>query len=315
MIITANSLPIPLVSVLMPAYNAERYIEQAIESILKQNFSDFELIVLNDGSVDRTHEVVMQFHDPRIRYYQHLTNQGIVAVRNTLVQHARGKYIALLDADDIALPERLERQVQHLESRHADICGTDHFTLDEASGRKKKSKQVHSNADIHAMLCVSSPLCNPSVMAKATIFKAHPFQFGTDIVEDYALWQQLALKGYRFSNLKEYLIYYRIHPNQSSQSKVDQTSAIFLRQRECYLHGLGIDLCLTPRPLVWYDRIRLAPQFIFTINRKIEGISFRANYQLYARFQFRKNGIWTLLTRPERLILVAITSLLARLTF
>ena len=104
----------PLVSVLMPAFNAEKHIAQAIESILQQTYSHFELLILDDGSTDRTKEIIDQFDDGRIVRIDLTENQGLVRARNQLVAAAKGKYIAFLDADDIALPNRLQLQVSFL---------------------------------------------------------------------------------------------------------------------------------------------------------------------------------------------------------
>jgi len=303
----------PLVSVLMPAFNAQKYLREAVDSILNQTYSNFELLILNDGSSDQTQVILDSFSDPRIKLLQHEKNQGLVCTRNDLVAAARGKYIALLDSDDIALPERLEKQVEFLEEGAAEIIGADHFTLNELNGKLKKSKQRHSNADIHAMMSVCSPLCNPAVMGIASLFQSHPYQSGTDIVEDYSLWQKLALEGVRFANIKVPLIYYRMHPNQSSQSKIQRNQQIFQAQQRQYLIGLGLDPNLTPQVTAWPARLKIAPLFLCQLNKKIRGISLAANYQIYARFQTRKNGLLTPFTRIERLACAIFATALGRL--
>lgn len=303
----------PLVSILMPAFNGEKHIQEAIQSVLNQTYPYFELLILNDGSIDRTQSILDSFSDPRIKRMQHLQNLGLVATRNDLVAAAQGKYIALLDCDDIALPNRIAAQVDFLEKETADIIGSDHFTLNESNGKIKRSKQRHSDADIRAMISVCSPLCNPSVMGHATIFKAHPYRVGTDVVEDYTLWQELALSGTRFANLKDSLIYYRIHDQQSSHNKIERNQQIFFKQQKSYLIGLGIDPTLTPRAMPWLERLAKGPKFLMQLNKRIRGISLSANYQIYARFQLRKNGLWTPITRLERLLIASYASLLGRL--
>ena len=307
------SINTPLVSVLMPAFNAQKYLRNAVDSILNQTYGNFELLILNDGSSDQTQAILDSFSDPRIKILRHEKNQGLVSTRNDLVAAARGKYIALLDSDDIAFPARLEKQVTFLEQEKAEIIGADHFTLNEANGKLKKSKQRYSNADIHAMMSVCSPLCNPAVMGLASLFKSHPYQSGTDIVEDYSLWQKLALEGVRFANIKVPLIYYRMHPNQSSQSKIECNQEIFLAQQRQYLIGLGLDPNLTPRATAWPTRLKIAPLFLCQLNKKIRGISLAANYQIYARFQTRKNGLLTPFTRLERLACAIFATALGRL--
>lgn len=299
----------PLISVLMPAFNAERYIAQAIESVLRQTYPHFELLILNDGSTDRTWDVANQFDDERIIKIHFDRNVGLVEARNQLVRAAKGEYIAFLDADDIALPDRLELQLAFLESGGADICGGAFYSLYEGSGRVKTSKQRYSDADIRALITVYSPLCNPSVMGKAKIFKSHPYQLGKDGAEDYSLWVDLALAGYRFANLRQKLITYRIHSSQTSQVQNAQSNQIFNRSRNAYLCSLGFPKDFFPHSIPLHDRLKFAIPFLWHLNLKIKGISVIANYEIYARFQYRGNGIWTPLTRFERLLVSVLASL------
>ena len=121
----------PLVSVAMPAYNSEEYVKQAIDSVLAQTFSDFELIIVNDGSSDRSKEIILSYTDERIRYLENEKNLGIVKTRNRCIANAAGKYIAVLDNDDIALPFRLEEQVRFLEANSDyGVCGSFYRIID-----------------------------------------------------------------------------------------------------------------------------------------------------------------------------------------
>ncbi len=105
----------PLVSVVMPTYNAGKYVEEAISSILGQTFSDFEFIIVDDGSTDRTPEILRTYTDPRIQLLFNEKNEGNYPARNRGCRLARGKYIAVMDGDDVAMPERLEKQVKFME--------------------------------------------------------------------------------------------------------------------------------------------------------------------------------------------------------
>lgn len=302
----------PLVSVLMPAFNAEQHIAKAIESVLEQTYPHFELLILNDGSTDQTQRVIEQFDDERIVKTHLAQNQGLVNARNQLVAAARGEYIAFLDADDIALPDRLQLQITFLESHKVDICGGAHYSLYESSGRMKSSKQRYSDSDIRALITVCSPLCNPAVMGRAEAFKKHPYRIGKDYAEDYSLWSELALAGYRFANLHDNLITYRIHSKQTSQVQNSETNRIFNVSRRAYLVGLGMDGELFPKPMALSKRLKQAIPFMLQLNQKIPGISVLANYEIYARFQFRGNGLLTPLTRLERLLVSALASFRGR---
>lgn len=293
----------------MPAYNAENYICEAINSILRQSFYQFELIVLNDGSSDGTAECINLFTDPRIVKINLPKNIGLVGARNKLVSIARGKYIALMDSDDVAMPNRLKSQVAFLETGFADICGGEYYSKNEQKGKIKPSKQKYSDADIKALLAICSPLCNPSVMGRAELFKDFPYKPGRDSAEDYALWVDLALSGYRFANLRQKLITYRIHQKQTSQVQNSTTNRVFDQSRAKYLDGLGFASGIYPKSMGWANRMMVAIPFMLKLNQKIGGVSIMANYQIYARFQYRGNGMFTPLTRLERLIVSVFSSI------
>ena len=294
----------PLISVLMPAFNAEPYVGSAIESILNQTYVNFELIVF-----DATARIIDKYSDPRLKKVFLLKNQGLVNARNTLVDMAQGKYIAFLDSDDVANPRRLELQLQYLQSNHLDLCGTDHLVLNQKTRKLKRSKQRHSDADIRAMISVCSPLCNPSVMGRTEVFKKMNYLSGNDGAEDYVMWVNLALAGCKFGNVPKNLITYRVHDNQISQVQNARVNAIFDERRKQYLTSLGIGDRLMPRRLHWKKRLNLATRFLFELNKKIPGISLGANYQIYSRYQFRGNGVWTPLTRLERFLIALLATI------
>lgn len=302
-ILVSHTSGIPVISVLMPAFNVEDYIAHAIESILNQSFTNFELIILDDGSVDKTVKVIDRYSDPRIKKIYLPWNMGLVNARNALVGMAQGDYISFLDSDDLADPSRLELQLEYLKSNQLDLCGTDHYVLNQSTGKIKRSKQQHSDADIRAMISVCSPLCNPSVMGRAEVFKRIPYLPGNDGAEDYVMWVKLALDGCKFGNVPKRLITYRVHAHQISQLQNAQVNTIFDAYRKKYITGLGISGDLVPRALTWPMRRKIAPKFLFSLNKKISGISFGANYQIYARYQFRGCGIWTPLVRFERFLI------------
>lgn len=292
----------PLVSISMPAYNAEGYIGEAIESILSQTYTNFELIIVDDGSTDGTREVINQYDDPRIVKIFSDKNRSLITTRNHIASIAKGKYLALLDADDRALPDRLQLQVEFLESGGADLCGADHWTLNQGNGKLKPSKQRHTDADIRALLTVCSPLCNPAVMGKLEIFQKLPYKNTHLHAEDYSLWTEISLAGYRFANIRKKLLVYRQHPTQTSINHMQAAKHVFRAAQSRYLEGLGISPVYLPRPLQLKERLIFGVQFLRIINQKIANISFGANCELYARFQFRGNGLITPLTRLERYV-------------
>lgn len=287
----------------MPAHNAAQYLAQAMSSVLSQTLQDLELIVVDDGSSDETPRIAQSFSDPRVVYIRFDTNQGVAAARNAAVARARGSYIAVLDADDIAEPNRLATQVALLEGSGADICAAGHVAWNVSTGRRKRSKQYLRDADIKALLTVYSPLCNSTVMARAEVLKTHPYDLAVRLAEDYQLWGRLALDGCKFVASDQSLVTYRVHPSQLS-SDGRGINAAFEVARQQYVRGLRLGLPddFIPRQMPWKERLRVAPEFLARLNARVGQISIAASYEIYARFQFRGNGLMTPFTRLERVV-------------
>jgi glycosyltransferase involved in cell wall biosynthesis len=292
----------PLVSVLMPAYNSELYIAEAIQSILNQTYQNIELIIFDDGSSDKTRQVIEGFSDPRIIKILSDQNCGVVRARNEMIDRASGQYIALMDADDIADPSRLEKQINILEGGQYDLCGSAQWVLDEGTGQIKKSKDKFSDADLRALLSVYCGLCNSAMTGKAEIFKR--FKYDTSILtsEDYYLWVQMAAAGFRFLNLPERLITYRRYPAQTSSVHLEKFKLTTIEVQKKYLELLGINPGFYPRHLPFKQRLTEGFGLLRELNRRFPGVSLKANAEIYARFQYRRNGVYTPFTRLERLV-------------
>jgi glycosyltransferase involved in cell wall biosynthesis len=302
----------PLVSVLMPAFNSELYIGQAIESILHQSYSNIELIIFEDGSTDQTRKVIENYHDPRIVKILSDKNGGVVRARNEMIDRSSGQYIALMDADDIADPLRVEMQLASLERGDCDLCGSAQWVLDESNQQIKKSKDKFTDSDLRALLTVYCGLCNSAMMGKAEIFKR--FKYDTTILtsEDYYLWVQMAAAGYRFLNLKERLITYRRYPAQTSSVHLEKFKVTTIEVQKKYLMLLGISEDFYPRKLPFRLRMKDGLGLLRALNQRFESISFKANSEIYARFQYRRNGIFTPFTRIERWLSSAWATYLVR---
>jgi glycosyltransferase involved in cell wall biosynthesis len=293
----------PLISVLMPAYNSELYIAEAIESILNQSYQNIELIIFDDGSTDGTRQVIQSFDDPRIVKMLSDQNYGVVRARNDMIDKASGQYIALMDADDIADSSRLEKQLNSLQAGECDLSGSAQWVLDEGTGKVKKSKDKFTDPDLRALLAVYCGLCNSAMMGKAEIFKR--FKYDTTILtsEDYYLWVQMAAAGYRFLNLKERLITYRRYPAQTSSVHLEKFRVTTIEVRKKYLEQLDISTELYPHQLPWPKRMVIGMDLLRALNKKFPGVSLQANSEIYARFQYRRNGLWTPFNRLERLLI------------
>ena len=290
----------PLVSVSMPAFNAEKYLASSIKSVLSQTYKNFELIIYDDGSTDRTREIILSFSDSRIKPILTDKNQGLIVARNTIAQQANGKYLALLDSDDIAEPDRFEKQVAVLESGKCDLCGTAYWTTNEKTGVQKKSKQKYSNADLRALLTIGSPFCNPTVMGNLRIFQEIPYLQVNKHAEDYGFFIEASLRDWKFANLKEKLLTYRLHDSQISVVQAGAARKVFLKMQRHYLAEMGIGSQYCPRSMNFIDRTKYAMPFMKKLGQRIRGISVMTNYEIYSRFQYRGNGVLTPFTRGER---------------
>lgn len=211
---------LPLVSVIMPVYNAARFLKPAIDSVLNQTYWNIELLILDDGSTDDSQQILQEYEkqDSRIRVFLNGDNQGVAQVRNQGIREARGAWIALLDSDDIWAPEKLEKQVQLLLREKAAIAYCSVDFIDE-QGRRMKSFRVPSRTDYQEMLYRCYFICS-TVVIEAGLLKAHPFT--TDYYhEDYVLWLELLRLNVKAVGEPEVLAYYRQSAGAKSSNKLN----------------------------------------------------------------------------------------------
>ncbi len=207
----------PKVSVVMPVYKAERYLAQAVDSILAQSFPDFELLAVNDGSPDGSGGMLESYsaRDSRVKQI-HRENGGVTAALQTGIAAAQGLYIARMDSDDIALPERFARQVAYLDA-HPDIAalGTQ-FLLIDPDGRPLKQMELpldHAAIDARLVSEQGLALCHPSVMMRADVLaQLGGYDTRFPKAQDIELFLRMGEVG-RLANLPEVLMEYRQHPD------------------------------------------------------------------------------------------------------
>ena len=202
----------PQVSVLMPVYNGETFLGQAIESILQQTFDDFEFIVINDGSTDRSAEVVQLYDDPRIRYFENERNIGLTRSLNRGLSLVRAPYLARMDADDTSLPQRLAKQVNFLDMHHeVGVVGSAVQIIDEHGNISRKWEPPETHEVLRWCLCLFTPIAHPTVMMRQDIVK-QVGNYCTDMVtaQDHDLWRRLSLLT-RLANLPDVLLHLRQH--------------------------------------------------------------------------------------------------------
>jgi len=197
----------------MPAYNAEKYIGEAIMSVLGQTYTDFELVIVNDGSTDRTVDIINSFNDSRIVIVNQ-ANMGVAAALNTGLKHAKGVYIARFDADDVCYFDRLEKQIKFLlQNPDYILVGSDaDYILENNDYLFYFSCIAHTHEEIMHKLYFYCPFVHPSVMYKKdSICNAGGYPADAHNFEDYMLWTAIAKQG-KLCNLAEPLIKYRLNP-------------------------------------------------------------------------------------------------------
>lgn len=203
---------IPTVSVILPVYNAERFLAEAVESILQQSYTNLELIILNDGSTDRSHTILQRYTDPRIVYVQNKTNLGLTKTLNKGLALARGEYIARQDADDISAPTRLEKQKQFLDT-HPEIHLVGNFWLNIGPhGRLLSTQRLPvDSVEIREHLLVDLVITHATVMFRKEILAVTgKYRELAGSAEDLDLWLRLA-ENFDLCNIPEFLYSVRIH--------------------------------------------------------------------------------------------------------
>jgi len=224
----------PAITVLMPVHNAEEHIREAIESILMQTFTDFEFLIVDDGSTDSTPDIVRTYNDPRIKLVKNTRNRGTVHVLNQGIELARGKYIARMDADDISLPNRLEKQFAFMERNPSiGISGTA-MRLIKKGKLKNTRKQPCTNEELKIQLLFGTCFFHPTVILRTDLAKTHPYPDNLVYTQDYNCWTNLADKT-QFANLAETLLYFRTHTGQISSKKADLQTENARKIRSSYL--------------------------------------------------------------------------------
>ena len=231
--------PNPLISVILPAYNCAQFLPQAIDSILSQTLSDFELLIVYDESRDATLELIRQYvtADQRVKLILG-KKERLVGALNLGISVAQGEYIARMDADDISEPERFARQVSYMQSHHLDLCGCDMVMINEI-GRPLEAVVMPSTPELITItLACTVPFAHGSVMMHKAFLDQHQLRYQSgSAAEDYDFWCNAYHLGGRFGNVSQFLFKYRHLANSLSKvhAKVvgKNTSALrrsFVRQ-------------------------------------------------------------------------------------
>jgi glycosyltransferase involved in cell wall biosynthesis len=230
-----------MVSVLMPVYNGERYLREAIDSILKQTYTVFEFLIINDGSTDKSVDIIQSYSDPRIRLLHNEGNLKLITTLNRGLELAQGKYIARMDCDDISLPERLKEQVEFMEkNEHIGVCGTWVKTL--ILGLSLSVRYPTEPEEIKAQMLFRTAIAHPTVMMRTSLVKQYRLQYSSKYLhaEDYELWSRCSLL-FPLANIPKFLLKYRIHHGGVSQKQRDTQNQTVKQIYKDSFARLGID--------------------------------------------------------------------------
>jgi len=243
----------PLVSVLMAVYNGERYLRQAMDSVFRQTFTNFEFIIINDGSADDTDAIIRSYRDGRLRIVNQ-ANHGLVYSLNRGIELARGTYIARMDADDISAPERLATEVKLFASHpKAAVVGTSIMRIDEAGRQLGAEYYLAKNTELCQDLAIRCPFAHGSVMMRKDLVRqvgGYRQEFWP--AEDYDLWRRMAAIG-EFANSLEPLYLYRGNAQGISATQDSRQLDLAMRISGELLDGYPKDIPLR-RCLAFYER-------------------------------------------------------------
>jgi hypothetical protein len=233
----------PRVTVLMPVYNGEKYVGSAIESVLNQTFADFQFLIVDDSSTDRSADIIDAYRlkDPRIIVASNKKEKGIVGALNTGIEEARGEYIARMDQDDVSLPERMEKQVRFMD-KHPDVgaSGTWMKTLGQTESRLWLPYPT-DHEHIKIALLFYTSLAHPTVIMRRSFLEKHELRYEERFknAEDYDLWERCALL-FQLANIPEALLLYRLHAASMSRTLSSEQAELATKVVARQLGRLGI---------------------------------------------------------------------------
>lgn len=236
------------VSVVIPAYNAQKYIEKTVRSVLQQTYTNYEIVIVDDCSSDETYAIVQALaqEDKRIKYYQNEKNAGVANTRNYAIAQCAGEYIALLDADDLWVETKLEKQIKLLEETKAQIAYCSYAFIDENDKEILRPFIVPETTAFEAMLAKSVISCSTAMIDRRLFEK---YQFEPDVYhEDYVLWLKMLRDNVKAVGDTEVLAYYRLMEGTRSANKINSA----IKRWQVYRKSMKMSLVKSVIAMIQY---------------------------------------------------------------
>lgn len=308
----------------MPVFNGEKYLIEAIESILNQTYRNFEFIIVNDASTDGSIKIINKYskEDDRIKIISNPENLGIAGATNKGISHSNGEYIALMDQDDISLHERLEKEVGFLdENAEIMVVGANSIRLDEKGNLYKRRAVFETPPLIRWGLLFANQIQNPTVLMRRILFTKYGFRYENYMPsQDYRLWLQIC-QYFKLANLQENLLIHRIHSESASlrmnelfSIKAQEMKKDFVRKNLNYDISNNVVLALSNQSqfLSIEDAILTCKIIIKWMNNNKRGISKSNKTYINQKTSRKIRNIWYLQNKNFRLFPYVFYSLLLR---
>ena len=272
----------------MPVYNGEKYLRDAIDSILDQTYSNFKFLIIDDGSTDNSKNIIKSYNDSRINLYVNETNLGIVKTLNKGIDLVDTEYIARMDADDISLPNRLQKQVEFMDSHpKVGVCGTWVKMIKEH--KEEIMRLPVSYEDIKAFLLFGNIIAHPSVIMRVFMLKDYNLYYNANAdfftCEDYELWQRCSMY-FPIGNIPEALVMHRTHPGSIRQRNPEIHSGNIRNIHKFNLKRLNINISIDT--ILSYHFGKDKNMIETTHQELIKLLEYNKNMKLYSEKSLKK---------------------------
>lgn len=279
----------PIISVIMPVYNSEKYIICALKSLSNQTFKDFEIIAINDGSSDKSLELLNEYKVKESRLI--VINQkkcGIAKALNKGIELAKGKYIARMDSDDICMPERFENQLNYLQEKDLDLCGTKIKKFGNITGI---SDYPIDSSDCYLSLLFRTPFAHPTILVKKSIIQRYRYNEEYKYSQDYELWCRMALDSIKMGNIPEILLKYRCSDNQITSLKKNEQLKLALitasnywnNQKIC--NGLSYPICAIDINNNEFNELKKSISSLKELQNRLKPNDYNKKFLKYEQFK------------------------------